>query len=303
MSTPPPYLRIASDIRRRIDEGDLSPGSPVPSTRRITTEYGVAMATATKALGLLKREGLVRVVPGIGTVVAETGPPVSRVAAPTNLTKALIVATAVRIADVEGLAAVSMRRVATELSASTMALYRHVPGKGELVRLMSDAALEEEPPAPPSRGWRAQLEQSARWLWMLYGRHPWLVQTIGSFTRPLLAENAMKHTERVMRALSGMGLSKREMIQIHISLLGYVQGIAMANELESQARQDTGMDSEAWMALQDSRMEAIQATGRLPVLGTLLDHAELDLDLDSLFEFGLRRVLDGIAVLLNELSV
>ncbi|MEV5973481.1 TetR/AcrR family transcriptional regulator C-terminal domain-containing protein [Streptomyces sp. NPDC051921] len=303
MSTEPPYLRIASDIRRRIDDGTLSPGDPVPSTRQITADYGVAMATATKALGILKREELVRVVPGVGTVVADVRPAAAQAGAPTHLTKELIVATSVRIADVEGLGAVSMRRVAAELSSSSMALYRHVPGKGELVRLMSDAALEQQPPTPTAHGWRAQLEQSARWLWVLYGRHPWLVQTMGSFTRPLLAENAMKHTERVMRALSGMGLSQRSMIQIHITLLGYVQGIAMANELESQARQDTGMDSEAWMALQDSRVEAIQATGRIPILGSLLDHDEPDLDLDSLFEFGLCRVLDGIAVLLNEKSV
>lgn len=56
-----------------------------------------------------------------------------------------IVPTAVGLADAEGLPAVSMRRVATMLSTSTMALYRHVPGKTELVRLMSDEVFGEQP--------------------------------------------------------------------------------------------------------------------------------------------------------------
>ncbi|MGX1606137.1 GntR family transcriptional regulator, partial [Streptomyces celluloflavus] len=67
---PPPYRRIVDEIRRRIDAAELAPGDRVPSTRRITQEWGVAMATATKVLTTLRQEGLVRAVPGVGTVVA-----------------------------------------------------------------------------------------------------------------------------------------------------------------------------------------------------------------------------------------
>ena len=49
-----------------------------------------------------------------------------------------IVDAAVALADREGLGALSMRRVATELGVGTMSLYRHVPGKGELLDLMLD---------------------------------------------------------------------------------------------------------------------------------------------------------------------
>lgn len=301
MSTEPPYLRIAADLRSLIVSGELVPGDLVPSTRQITTEYGVAMATATKALARLKEEGLVRVVLGVGTVVADYSETDARSAASgVGVSKEVIVGAALRIADVEGLAAVSMRRVATVLSVSTMALHRQVPGRGELLRLMSDAVFGEEQSGPPPVGWRPQLEQAARWLWKLYGRHPWLVQTVGSFTRPILAMNGMRHTERVMRALSGQGLSTFEMMQIHMSLLGYVQGIAMANEFESQARQDTGMSSEEWMALQDTRVDALQVGGQLPVLNTIFGQSGMDIDLDTLFEFGLARVLDGIGVLIND---
>lgn len=66
-----PSLRIAAELRRRIETGELRPGDRVPSTRAITAEWGVAMATATKVLTALREAGLVRAVRGVGTVVAE----------------------------------------------------------------------------------------------------------------------------------------------------------------------------------------------------------------------------------------
>src|SRR3954447_931481 len=67
-----PYLRIAAEIRRRIQAGELRPGDRVPSTRGLVQEFGVAMATATKALATLQQDGVVHSLPGVGTVV---GPP------------------------------------------------------------------------------------------------------------------------------------------------------------------------------------------------------------------------------------
>ncbi|MBC3992979.1 winged helix-turn-helix transcriptional regulator, partial [Streptomyces sp. AC563] len=66
----PPYLRIVGELRRRIAEGELTPGDRVPSTRQIAREWGVALATATKALTTLRLEGLVVTRPRAGTVVA-----------------------------------------------------------------------------------------------------------------------------------------------------------------------------------------------------------------------------------------
>src|SRR5215469_13876321 len=65
----PRYREIAAELRRRIESGELAPGMRVPSTRAIVDEWGVAMATATRVLTELRHEGLVRAVPGVGTVV------------------------------------------------------------------------------------------------------------------------------------------------------------------------------------------------------------------------------------------
>ncbi|MGW0904198.1 TetR/AcrR family transcriptional regulator C-terminal domain-containing protein [Streptomyces sp. NPDC002853] len=297
MTADPPYLRIARDIRHRIDSGDLAPGDRVPSTRHITQEWGVAMATATKALAALKQEGLVRAVPGVGTVVAE---PVRehRAAPGQGLTRERIIRSAIAFADAEGLAALSMRRVAAEFGASTMALYRHVPSKGELVRLMSEAVFSEEPSGPRPVSWRAQLAQEARWLWGRYERHPWLGRAMAGLTRPMASPHAMRYTERVLGALSGLGLSPYQMIHVHLTLLGYAQGVTLAMELETQARQDTGMTPEEWMATNEPRMDAIQSSGAYPVLFHLFGDDDFDLELGTLFEFGLQRFLDGVEALI-----
>ena len=81
------------------------------------------------------------------------------------LSLARIVAAAVRVADAEGLDAVSMGRVAAEVGTAPMSLYRHVASKEELLTLMVDAAWGEAPEGPaPGEGWRAGL---TRWAWRL----------------------------------------------------------------------------------------------------------------------------------------
>src|SRR4051812_49716397 len=71
----PSSARIARELRRRITSGELAPGARVPSTRAIVQRYGVAMATATKVLTTLQHEGLIRSLPGVGSVVAGEAPP------------------------------------------------------------------------------------------------------------------------------------------------------------------------------------------------------------------------------------
>jgi GntR family transcriptional regulator len=70
VSPVPRYLQIAAIIRARIERGELQPGDPIPSQITIIQTYGVARATAAKALKVLKDEGAVVVVPGVRALVA-----------------------------------------------------------------------------------------------------------------------------------------------------------------------------------------------------------------------------------------
>lgn len=299
----PPYRRIADEIRARIANGELRPGDPVPSARGITREWGVALATATKVLATLNAEGVARSLPGRGTVV--TGPAAAGQPAPAaaraarrnegdpDLTRERIVAAAIRVADAEGLAQLSMRRIATELGAAPMSLYRHVNGKDELLVSMMDSVLGEDSlPARPPRGWRARLELSSRLEWQAFRRHPWLAPAL-SVTRPQLIPNGMRHTEWALRALDGLGLTIQEMTYVHTTLFSHVRGLALNLEAEAQAEQDSGLTSDEWNQTQEHGFRAIAATGDFPLLSRLVD-SDMELDLDRLFEFGLGRLLDGL---------
>ncbi|MFG1947256.1 TetR/AcrR family transcriptional regulator [Nonomuraea sp. NPDC048826] len=82
--------------------------------------------------------------------------------------------TAVKVADTEGLEAVSMQRIAAELGFTKMALYRYVRDKGELIAVMIEAAVGEAPDLGRVSGWRAKLEEYARELSAAWRLHPWL---------------------------------------------------------------------------------------------------------------------------------
>ncbi|WP_066362200.1 TetR/AcrR family transcriptional regulator C-terminal domain-containing protein [Herbidospora mongoliensis] len=315
----PASARIAAELRRRITTGALKPGDRVPSTRQIVREWGVAMATASKILAALRNEGLVEPVPGVGTVVTSgkrrrTARPEERRAegaqagqrriagrSDAEIFTDRIVRTATTIADAEGLAATTMRRIATDLDVATMALYRHVRGKNHLVTLMADAVFAEDRlPARPTGDWRAQLELVCRVQWSMYRRHPWLAQVV-SLTRPLLAPNAIAHTEWTMRAVSGQGLDPLTMIHVAATMAGFVRGTAANLEREAEAEQDTGLTDDEWLRTQGNALAAAMHAGSFPLMAGLLARDDVDLSLDTLFEFGLQRTLDGIAPLCSDM--
>jgi AcrR family transcriptional regulator len=265
------------------------------------------MATASRVLATLREEGLVHVVPGAGTVVAAAGeiagrPHSTRVRnlrpIEHGLTQERVVATAIAIADTEGLAALSMRRIAADLGIPTMSLYRYVPAKDGLVLLMADAAIGElHLPDPPPRGWRAQLDVAARLQWAGYKRHPWLPPVI-SLTRPQVLPNGIKHTEWSLRAVDGLGLDANTRLHVAVTLFGFVRGTAVNLEPEAEAAQDTGLDNEQWMDSQEAAMAELLKTGPFPHLSHVIGES-VELDLDTLFEFGLRRLLDGLEELIR----
>ncbi|MEU9233858.1 TetR/AcrR family transcriptional regulator C-terminal domain-containing protein [Streptomyces subrutilus] len=307
----PPYLRIVAAIRRRITDGELRPGDRVPSTRQIAREWGVALATATKALTTLRIEGLVEARPRTGTVVAATatapvgvpapatagrGQPPPAAASDHELTLDRIVRAAIEIADTEGLSALSMRGVAARLGVAAMSPYRYVPSKDDLVLLMADAAFGEETyPADPPEGWRARVESGARTLWTLYRRHPWLAQ-LGSLTRPLLVPNLLVHGEWMLSALDGHGLDPTTLFDIHVLIYSHVQGLAVHLEREAHAEAATGQSEDQWMDSRAPALRQLAESGRFPTFAKVVRSFDdgYDLRLDALFASGLTALLDGL---------
>ena len=292
----PPYQKIASGIAARIAAGELAPGDRIPSTRQLIAEHGIAMATATKVIATLREQGLVRARPGVGTVVAAGAQP-----APGAPDRDRVVRAAVTVADAEGLAGLSMRRLATELGMPTMSLYRHVAGREELHLLMMEQVFAAHPLpdlAPETDGWRACVEALARLQWSMYRRHPWLAQVV-SFTRPLLAPRAMAHTEWTMQALDGHGLDPGVLFVVAAMMANYVRGTAVNLEDEAQAEQETGLSEQQWLDNQQARLDEIMGSGRYPLMAQAVTDEDLGFSVDRLLEFGLQRLLDGLALLLS----
>ncbi|SDH27751.1 regulatory protein, tetR family [Sinosporangium album] len=293
-----PAQRVAVELRRKIVEGVLRPGERVPSTRQIVRDFGVAMATASRALTLLRDEGLIVTRPGSGSVVRAAAPraPHAPRLSPRELTRPGIVATAIALADREGIDAVSMRGLAGRFGVTPMSLYHHVSGRDELELLMIRSVFRAEPltTAAPA-GWREQLEQVYRLQWRLYRRHHWLAELV-PLTRPPLVPEAMAHSERTLHALTRAGLSRAERNRATFALPALVRGLALAAADELRAERETRMRTAEWWTAIDAEAQQWFRSGRFPRLAAEGEQLATD-DMDALFEHSLARYLDGLAVM------
>lgn len=279
---------IVEELERQVASGKLEPGARAPSTRALSRRFRVAHATAAKALAELCRRGVLVAKPRAGHVVAT---PVDG----EGLSRSKIVRAAMEIADAQGVDGLSMRGVAAALGAPPMSLYRHVRSKDELVEAMVDAAFGEIALPPPARTWREGLEVSARTLWTLIRRHPWLAHTL-MVTRPMTLPNVIAFVDWIFRALETSGADAKTRLELHVTVYAWVRGVAVDLESERRAEAESGLDEAQWHAAQEPRFAELARSPRYPSFARILTELEdgYDLSLDALFEDGLRALLDGI---------
>jgi len=231
--------------------------------------------------------------PGIAAAWGRKPPPAK--GPKPGLTLAQIVATAVRVADAEGLAAVSMNRVAKELGTGAMSLYRYVESKQELLQLMIDAAIGEVPPTPPGGGWRARLERWARSTVHAMRAHPWAANA--PIAGPPLAPHAVAWFEDALAALTGTGLTADEMPSVVLMLSGYASNhVTVMNQVAESFLKG----GDAAMRDYADTLRALTDAERFPALHAVLAAGVFDRadPPDDEFEFGLQRILDGVAALI-----
>jgi AcrR family transcriptional regulator len=130
---------------------------------------------------------------------------------------------AIRVADAEGLAAVSMARVAAELGSAPMSLYRHVDSKDELLLLMSDAALEGAPELAGS-DWRERLTAWAYAVLACFRRHPWYREI--PISGPPVGPRNLEWFDRALGALADTGLPEGDKVLVVMGLTPVVHGQA-----------------------------------------------------------------------------
>lgn len=70
----PAYQQVADHLRAAISRGEISPGEKLPSVRTLATQYAVTPVTISRAVDLLKAEGLVDTRLGTGLFVRSKRP-------------------------------------------------------------------------------------------------------------------------------------------------------------------------------------------------------------------------------------
>ena len=203
------------------------------------------------------------------------------------LTRDRILRAAIRIADEEGLDALTMRRLGQELGVQAMSLYNHVANKDDLYQGIVDLAMSEIEVPSPELDWKAALRQSAISAYQAFVRHPWACNL--HMATPRINDDRMLWMEGVLRTLREAGFSPNMTHHAYHALDSHITGFTL------------------WLVSMpfDSREELLDlaeqfipriSPDRFPyVIEHAKEHLEdPDPDEPSEFEFGLDLILEGL---------
>jgi AcrR family transcriptional regulator len=217
-----------------------------------------------------------------------------------GLTLEQIVAAGVRVAAADGLAAVSMARVAAELGAGTMALYRYVGAKSELVNLMVDAAFGPPPPPPETATtWRPAL---SHWAWaQLAAMRASLWAVLAPLSGPPATPNQVAWLEQGLRSLRDTALAAGPKMSVILLISGFTRNQVTTEAQIAEAQRAAGTTDQQAMLDYGRILGLLADRQRFPELAAVVATGVLSKadDWDDEFSFGLDRILDGIGALVN----
>ncbi len=201
---------------------------------------------------------------------------------PAERSRAQVTAAAIKVADQEGLDAVSMRRVAAELGTGAASLYRYVATRDDLLDLMADATGAEYDLAAPSGDWLADLVGIAGQARAIMLRHPWLPALV--ITRPALGPHGVDLVEHVLNVLADHPADPPAKLEV----FGILMAIT-ATIVQNQAAADPGLRQRQAVYLQQ-----VAEAGRHPQLAALLGTAVTPAEPADQFTALISRVLSGL---------
>jgi AcrR family transcriptional regulator len=208
------------------------------------------------------------------------------------LTREAIVAAALKIADEEGLEAVSIRRVAAELCARAMSIYSHIDRKEDLINLMADEVsgeilIKDEIPAD----WREALTKIAHLTRETMIRHPWIIHMAGKRTE--YGPNALRHIEQSLTAVDGLNTDTNTAVQVIAAVDHFVLGCVRREIMDKMSREQHGMThGERLMTMLDYLRGQAQENGLTRLAHVLEEKVPKSWNVG--FDRGLSWLLDGI---------
>lgn len=203
-----------------------------------------------------------------------------------KLTREAIVEAAIKLADAEGLDAVSIRRIASELGVRAMSLYTHIDAKEDLLDLMYDVVAEGvlvQGDLPDD--WREAMLEIARKEREAGLRHPWMLQLAGR--SPRIGPNGLRHIEQSMAAAARLTDDPDGMLAIVKTVDHYMLGFIMMEQQVAEA----GPQRVQTTPLEQAYVQLLVERGELPHLKPFLETSFYRSDS---FELGMKWLLDGI---------
>lgn len=223
------------------------------------------MATAQTGAGDPKRS--------LELLWSRTGPPAGRPGPKPRFTLEQVVASAIGLADREGIAALNMRAVAAELGTGPMTLYRYVPGKSELLDLMVDtvSAPDDDLPSREELGWREFLRRHADDGWDAFIAHPWLLELNQS--RPVLGPGTLASYDHILSAFDGMAIPSREINMLFTGFYSLIAGTAQQYLNPQASPLPPASSEEEWWSIQEPYLVRAATSGEFPRVGGQDDDA------------------------------
>ena len=180
---------------------------------------------------------------------------------------------AVAVADADGLEAVSMRRVASELGLGTMSLYHYVRSKDELLDLMGDRIAGDQlvDEADLRRGWREGLSAIAQATRRNFERHPWMAEAMRPRQPTIPGPNATRHVDQSITAVADLHADLQTKMDIIAVVDDYVIGFVHRMERSLDAEEAAGVATEEWVEAVFEHLRQRIDTGAYPELQAALD--------------------------------
>jgi AcrR family transcriptional regulator len=206
-----------------------------------------------------------------------------------------VVAAGVAIADEEGLAALSMRKVASRLGVGAMSIYTYVPGRSELIELMIDRVYGEHQIPDAKLPWRQRVEQWARETWRIYNAHRWLLDY--NMARLPIGPKVLDVSEGLYAALADAGFDAAENVAMSNLIQWQLLGAARSMISDADEARHTGVSAEAYWDSRASFWDTYFDWNRYPTMAAIWEAGGFDDPSGWDFERMLDRLLTGIGQL------
>ncbi|MEU9077192.1 TetR/AcrR family transcriptional regulator C-terminal domain-containing protein [Kitasatospora sp. NPDC004745] len=215
----------------------------------------------------------------------DTTPPLTREA----LTRA-----ALRVLERDGLAGLSMRKVASEVGVKAASLYWHVRNKQELLDLLTDALMASAEPPPREGSWREQFHEYCRRYRRLLLDNRDAAKVVSGRLAP--GPHLLALMEDQLDRLRTAGFSDADAAMATYLLGAFVQGFVLQEQSPISAAEVLGTSRRTIVDAAGDRFRALPAEDFPNLVALAGDLTEPGMD--ARFDFGVHRIIDGLATLL-----